>query len=282
MRTKYHYYLRKKENLLHFLNEHGVTYTLTVLPEADTEMCSFDLYDDQEALSQFRRRHPFLTYTVKSVEYSDSEIETADWLFIRSKTSKVDWVYEEHAFSLSCPYRRVFQHDTHYNHTEQIDFLTAVKPVKWNARQFFSGPNTADDLLFCSALAKTLLDDRWSGLEFLPVKKFRSAAYHSDLYQLSFTNRIPFEAMQGGKQSRCRSCGQPFLRLTEGPQQLEIRKDFLEPDHVYKTGNVLSDQLMGSVTYSANIVPQTFYQYCKEHQMNHGMIYEPVKTVPND
>lgn len=280
MRTKYHYYLRKKDNLLQFLNKYNVGFTITVLPEADFEMCSFDLFDDQEAFVHFRMHYPFSSYTIKSVEYCVSEIENADWLFVRSKNAKVEWIYEEDAFTLSCPYRRFLQRDLRYNHMEQSDFLTVSEPVKWSNRQYFCGPNTADDLLFCSALAKTLLADRWNGLEFLPVKKGRSTEYHNDLYQLFFVNRLPFAALQGGKQSKCRSCGSPFLRLPNGQSQLEIRKEFLNmPDCVYTTGNNLSGQLVGAATYSANIVPHSFYQYCKERQMNRGMIYEPVKVV---
>lgn len=279
MRRKYHYCLDSSKRLLRFLSAHKVRYDLTPLPSRNRELCTFDLYQDQKKNWQFRLHFPFAYSVEKVIEYSLSEIESADWLFVRSKSNKVEWEYEESAFSRSCRYRRILQMDTSYCHMEQIGPLTVVKPVKWNARQFFSGPNSADNFLFCSDLAKNLLDGKWSGLEFLPVKKSRNKGYHSNLFQLSFSETIPVQALAGGRPSKCRFCGSPLFRLFEGENQLQVKKEFLEQGHVYKTGQVLTGQFLRCDTYSVNIVPHEFYQFCKEHNMERGLIFEPVNTI---
>ena len=49
--------------------------------------------------------------------------------------------------------------------------------------------------------------------------------------------------------------------------------------HVYKTGDVLTEQKMGYHTSFFNIVSQEFYQYCERFGMNRSMVYEPVKVL---
>lgn len=279
MRRKYHYCLDSSKRLLRFLQAHNMSYTLTPQPSLNRELCTFDLYQDQKINRQFRLHFPFTCCIENLIEYSQSEIESADWLFVRSKSTKVEWEYEEGAFSRSCRYRRIPQMDMRYCHVEQTGPLTVVKSVKWNARQFFSGPNSADNLLFCSDQAKSLLDGRWSGLEFLPVKKPRNKGYHSNLFQLSFRETIPVEALAGGRPSKCRFCGRPLFRLFEGVNQLQVKKEFLKQGHVYKTGQVLTGQFLRCDTYSVDIVPHEFYQFCKERGMDRGLIFEPVDTI---
>lgn len=128
--------------------------------------------------------------------------------------------------------------------------------------------------------AKGLLNNRWIGLEFWPVKKYNSSEYCSDLYQLVFGNDLPVEAISGGESIVCDGCGKKIVRFVEGIQKLEIRKEYLKnPGQVYRTGDVLTEQRKGCTTFSLNIVPQEFYQYCEENRMNRGMIYEPIQLI---
>lgn len=279
MRTKYHYYVNKTEVVLRTLNHYDIKYKISSLPLTNTQMCSFDLYDDQSVYLKFKALRPFLKNCsiIKSIEYEEREIENSDWLFVRSKNKKVEWEYDESAFSLSCAYRLPLQHEKRYKHVEQTDLLTVKSPVNWGSCLYFSGPNSADDFLFCSAIAKQRLEGRWLGLDFLPVRRQKSGNHVANIYQLVFNDHIPFAAFRGGKISKCSSCGRQYIQLSDGVYQLEIQSKFLnDGNRVYQTGPILSDQAYGNPTYSVNIVPQSFYQYCKSNHMNNGMIYEPV------
>lgn len=282
MRIKHHYYLEGKNSLISFLDKNKIPYKVNALPESQKKMCSFDLYEDQKFYELFK--HQFLLFSgyesIKSIEYSKQEIESAKWLTVRSIGTKVQWEYEEDAFRKECSYKRLFIKELYYRHSTQINILSASKAIKWGAKQYFSGPNAADDFLFCSEKAKELLNGRWEGLEFWPVRKYNSTKYISDLYQLVFIDYLPIEAISGGKAIQCEGCGKKIMRFTEGIHKLEIKKEYLNnPLKVYRTDDVLTEELKGCTTFSLNIVPREFYQYCEANQMNRGMIYEPIKLI---
>lgn len=282
MRIKHHYYLEGKNNLINFLDKYKIPYKVNVLPESQKKMCTFDLYEDQEFYELFK--YQFLLFSryesIKSIEYSKQEIESAEWLTVRSIGTKVQWEYEEDAFRRTCSYKRLFIKELYYRHSIQIDILSASKAIKWGAKQYFSGPNAADDFLFCSEKAKELLNGKWEGLEFWPIRKYNSTKYISDLYQLVFKDCLPIEAISGGKAILCEGCKKKIMRFAEGIHKLEIKKEYLNnPLKVYRTDDVLTEQLKGCTTFSLNIVSREFYQYCEANQMNRGMIYEPIKLV---
>ena len=97
MRIKHHYYKYAKRRLLEFLDSNKIAYILDCGQDKNSAMCSFDLYEDSVAFSRFRWLFPvFMGYwSFASVEYSDEEIEAAEWLLIRSISKKVSWEFEE-------------------------------------------------------------------------------------------------------------------------------------------------------------------------------------------
>lgn len=138
MRIKYHYCIENKRGLIKLLDEFQVPYELCHLPEINSILCSFDLYEDQEVYRKFRKKFFISKFdTIKSIEYSKREIESAEWLSVRNGSIKVQWEYEENAFRESCPYKRPFVKEVYYRHIEQVGVLAASKKVKWGTRQYF-------------------------------------------------------------------------------------------------------------------------------------------------
>lgn len=282
MRIKHHYYGEEKDSVIDFLDKNEITYKIYMLPESRKKMCTFDLYEDQHSYELLKHRFLLLSgyESIKSIEYSKKEIEDAEWLTLRSMNTKVSWEYEDKTFRKTCSYKRLFMKNLYYRHSVQVDILSASKAIKWGVKQYFSGPNAADDFLFCSEKAKELLNDTWEGLEFWPVRKYNSTKYIPDLYQLIFKDVLPIEAIAGGKTIQCEGCGKKLMRFAGGIHKLELKKEYLnDPRKVYRTDDVLTDQLKGSTSFSLNIVSREFYQYCEANQMNRGMIYEPIKVV---
>lgn len=282
MRIKHHYYIKSRMSLMKFLDKHQIPYKTDNLPGIKGSMYTFDLYEDQEVYKKFILEFPFVARRdlIESIEYSKKEIENAEWLTVRSISTKVDWEYDEDAFRQSCFYKRPCIKELYYKHSEQVGVLSVNKPVKWGTRQFFSGPNAADNIIFCSEKTKLVLDNKWKGLEFWPVKKYNNSIYISDLYQLYFMESLPIDAIKGGSLITCNTCGRRIIWLTKGVHQMEINRKYLtSPDRVYKTGDVLTEQPNKCTTFSLNIVSQKFYQYCEKNQMNRGMIYEPIKLI---
>ena len=78
----------------------------------------------------------------------------------------------------------------------------------------------------------------------------------------------------------CPKCGKTMIRIPNPVQKLVLDKNYLKDQtHVYKTGDVLTEQKMGYHTSFFNIVSQEFYQYCERFGMNRSMVYEPVKVL---
>lgn len=281
MRIKYHYAAPARPKLISFLEKYEVSYEIYPVPGVDNSFCAFDLYKDQEIFHRFIMEFPFLNNNkiTEAIEYSKYEINNSAWLFVRSKSRKVEWKYTSVAFQLSCCYKKMLCRDNLFKHSEQVKPLTVTKSMKWSKRLYFSGPNAADDFIFCSKRAKDMLEGKWAGLDFLDVIDTKNEPY-DNLYQLLFARKLPLKALHGGKQTTCSTCGRPIFRLKNALLQLKIREQFLpDADSVYTTGSVLADSIMGFPTYELNIVPQSFYQYCEDKGMNHGMIYEPVNLI---
>ena len=275
MRIKHHYCLKNKIRLVDFLDKFQIPY------EVDESSCTFDLYEDQEVYKKFIIQFPFNTIaSLKAVEYSKEELENAQWLSVRNISIKVQWEFDEKAFKKSCSYKKILTKELYHRHCEQVDVLSAVKPVRWGSRQFFSGPNSADEIIFCSEKIKNILENKWEGLEFWPMKKYNTSNYIKDLYQLYFSKRLPIEAFNSECLSICKGCGKKVIRIKGGAHPLEINKKYLKDQKsVYTTGDVLTKDKIGYNTFSLNIVSQDFYQYCEKHQMNRGMIYEPINLI---
>lgn len=289
MRIKHYYCLKNKFGLLRFLNRYEIPYQTedsfevlgTSVQVSDKEYL-FELYEDQKVYEKFKQQFPFVSRldSITTCEYSQGEIEEAQWLFVRNKSVKVQWEYDEYAFQRSCGYKRPFQKEMEYRHEEQIGYLSVTKPVRWGTRQFFSGPNAADDLLFCSDKTRKILGSVWKGLEFWPVKKYASQGQIKDLYQLYFAETLPMEAIANKPIISCPKCGKAMIRIPNPVQKLVLDKNYLKDQtHVYKTGDVLTEQKRGYHTSSFNIVSQEFYQYCERYGMNRSMVYEPVKML---
>lgn len=279
MRIQYHYCENPSKRLRNFLDYYKIPYE--VAPWGDSEyMYVFDLYKDIDAYKEFKKHFPLLSRNgLGSIVYSKEEIENAKWLAVRCATTKVQWEYEEESFSRGCVRKRFFVRNLRYNHEEQTGILASTKPVRWGTRQYFSGPNAADDLLFCSEKAKNLLGTQWQGLEFWPVRKYGTLNYIFDLYQLFFAEELPIEAFVGGKPEKCRCCGKKIIRLSKGICEMAIREEYLtNPYKVYRTGSVFTYGLIGCDTISINIVSHEFYQYCEKRGMR-GLIYEPIKVI---
>ena len=78
----------------------------------------------------------------------------------------------------------------------------------------------------------------------------------------------------------CPKCGKTMIRIPNPVQKLVLDKNYLKDQtHVYKTGDMLTEQKMGYHTSFFNIVSQEFYQYCERFGMNRSMVYEPVKVL---
>lgn len=101
---------------MRFLNRYEIPYQTedsfevlgTSVQVSDKEYL-FELYEDQKVYEKFKQQFPFVSRldSITTCEYSQGEIEEAQWLFVRNKSVKVQWEYDEYAFQRSCGYKRL-------------------------------------------------------------------------------------------------------------------------------------------------------------------------------
>lgn len=280
MRIKHHYNIISSKKIYDFIEKYDIQYDKYYLH--DDEYYSFDVFEDEIIYKKLRIHFPIESIDlIPEMVFSAEEIETAEWYTISSNGAKVNWEFEEDSFRRTCPYKKLWFKDLYYRHTEQISFLHASKTINWGSRQFFTGPNSSDDYLFCSMRTKELLEkEKWGGLEIWPVKELGSDKEIKNLFQIVFSTQIPVKGIFG-THKKCHQCGKEIV-LTKDPYRypLEISRDSLcDQNYVYTTGDVLIRDRIHNETYSRNIVSNKFYRYLKEKNMSRGLIFEPVILV---
>lgn len=284
MRIKHHYCLEKRRKLQMFLEKNQIKYELCPSPNPELSWCVFDLYEDQELFKKFRILFPLSLSITIEPEYSKEEIETAQWLTVRSINPKVDRESDENTFQFSCP-RGNNHREVKYRHIEQIGPFLSRKKIKWKANQFFGGTDaTGENYMFCKEKTKEMITGRWRGLDFWPVKKYSTKQAMEDVYQLYFEQILPMEAIALTKKekiSTCKLCGRKKVYINER-YQLLLKEDYMKKvshQNVYRTEKIWTCDRIGWFTFSYNIVSHDFYQFCKTHGIDRGLVYEPIKLV---
>lgn len=277
MRVRHHYCIDERESVVEFLKRYQISYE--VIGMVGDKTIIFDIYEDQYSYEMFKKSFPMLSISsFKNLEFSKEDIEKSKWLMVSCRGTNVEYVFQKEAFQYSCPYKIPFHKKSFYRHFKQISNLTVEKNVKWGKRQFFSGPNSMENIIFCSERTKNILENRWEGLQFKNVINKKGNDYIDDLYQLFFENAIPFSAFVNAKSVRCHKCRKKMILVSDCI--FKIKEEYLQDSSkVYQTGEVITDGRIFGETVVLYIVPQEFYRYCEERGMNRGMDYRPVELV---
>ena len=71
------------------------------------------MYEDQKVYEKFKQQFPFVSRldSITTCEYSQGEIEEAQWLFVRNKSVKVQWEYDEYAALIKDHFRKKWNTD---------------------------------------------------------------------------------------------------------------------------------------------------------------------------
>lgn len=101
-------------------------------------------------------------------------------------------------------------------------------------------------------------------MEFWPVKKYASQGQIKDLYQLYFAETLPMEAITNKPIISCPKCGKAMIRIPNPVQKLVLDKNYLKDQtHVYKTGDVLTEQKEGIIHLLSILFHKNFTSIAK-------------------
>lgn len=86
-----------------------------------------------------------------------------------------------------------------------------------------------------------------------------------NLYQLYFAETLPMEAITNKPIISCPKCGKTMIRIPNPVQKLVLDKNYLKDQtHVYKTGDVLTEQKMGYHTSFSILFHKNFISIAKD------------------
>lgn len=208
MNIKYHYCLKPSHKARRFLNKFHVKFDAVCDVRGQPYLYSFELWDGTDAYLCAKRLFPVYS-PIPSMEYTEHEIMSAEWLTVKACSCSVKLADSGDTYSFSCPIKNPFFPTVKYRHAEQTGLFAIERPVIWK-NKVFGGPDTADNLIFCSEHGKHGLGTVWDGLEYSPVLMAGTHQQAEDVFQLRFTNLLPPEAIHLNgleKMQKCRQCG---------------------------------------------------------------------------
>lgn len=173
----------------------------------------FNIYDDDQRLRIIKEKFPNLHMVQAKYEFSKKEMESAQWFTLRPTSHKLDSCYEDLTFAGSCPGRPSAMETGReiYKHYGQRAPYFMGRKAKWGRSQFMSCGTNRISALFCSDLARNIIESSGlRGCAFAPVLYYKDASPMPDISQFIIETVIPGDRVkiQGAKEKwRCPVCG---------------------------------------------------------------------------
>lgn len=280
MRINYHYAENFNRNLLDFLLSIGFAKE-EVLDEY-VQLIVFDIYDDDERLPLIKKEYPNL-FSVSWYEFSDEEMEAADWFTLRSKNWKLEPVDLKKTFDFgNCTW--IVEQDKEdpyrYYHARQVAPYILSRQVKWSRTHFLSAHTGNLASLFCSDLARSVIERAGlKGCSFSPVLRHRKGTEMPDINQLVFENIIPDDCVMMYKAKgtwHCPVCGKPQY-VVDSLSRPIIKLEALGDEDFYSTTNNHAFD-PGIIAGPFHIVSKRAYSVIKEHQLTRSLEFFPLLT----
>ena len=261
-----------------WVNEGNGFFVLRIL-EDDSRLCEVERLLDAEGL--FSSPDMFITYTKK---YSAQECNEAKYLHVQSVYAGVqfpDIDYQEvfrsshFAETVMIGARQIDVHE----HSVQIAPIQLVKAPKWRtARQFCSGYFNGMVDLFCSDMAKGIIEEAGlAGSEFRPVLSRKSQKPVPNVWQLWPHECEDFLAPGPHMDIRtCATCGMRRYVHRDGRAEIQIHDDTIP----HGLDFMQSPPLVGKeIGYPYYVISSRAYRVLEQAKITQDLVFTPLKTV---
>ena len=209
-----------------------------------------------------------------SLVFTKKEIESAEWLHVRTTCMKVDTDVDQLSFA-ACG--NPIKGQCLVRH--RISPIYCDRKIKWDSRHFFySAYYYGYNELFCSEHAKELLQKGRFPLAYESL--LRTKPPHEilpDVYHIVPCNILPAEAMitdEMSVQTDCPICGKKTYELMDDVQ-LVVDHRYLNADSlIYRTPNMFGP----GWSTSACIISQAGHRFLVENGMDRGLRFVPIRV----
>lgn len=262
------------EPVLEVLIRHKIKHHLNQIDPGNPRLwLNFRIYEDHPAWSELE---PFIgSYPLCIPKYifSSKELDEAAWLSIRSDNATKVYTDDD---ADDRTFRYIKCSEKQHHRIQQAPY-ELHKPPKWNTGRYFYGSDGSGFTnLFTSDEGKRFLSEHFSGIDYLPVLKYRTDTPLPDIWQLRFTNVLPDESLVPGCGEEaiiCPHCGRRQFSIDYHRYRLTLYEKYLRPDVDFYTTN----EFFGEGFPDAMIViPQRTYRILVKTGLSKKLVIEPV------
>ena len=205
-------------------------------------------------------------------KYSNTELENADYLHIRSVYVGISPLDEYRSSYTS------FEHDEHFIQVGPP--IIKKHPSCQLNRHFATDYDSATVHLFCSHTAKQIIEEnQLTGAEFRDVLDLKTRQPASDVFQL-FPQECADFLSPGRYYSPghiCKICGQRRINEQDGRAEMLLNKRQI-PENV---DFMQSPPVIGAdAGYPYYVISNKAYRVLQDHHLTRGLVFESLRTVP--
>lgn len=217
-----------------------------------------------------------LTFSTISLEFTEEERLSAEWLNMESTNWKVENEYDE--FEFFCPAAPEKEIIWGFHHRRVMPIH--CRPIKWTNRNHIYGTAYGESDIVCDDHAYKIISGyNFGGLEFAEVFTLKNQVM-SNAHHMVYKNELPPEALlpdeAQDKILHCPWCGKIKYDNTH-ESRIIVKREYLD-DKVdfYGTPDMLG--------FHANagrrvLVSQRVYRALKENMLTRNLRFEPVIIV---
>ena len=261
------------EPVLEILIHHKIKHNLNKIDPGSSRLwLNFRVYEDHPAWPELE---PFIGSYILCIPkyvFTAKELNEAPWLTLRSDNANkiyTDDGADERTFRyIECSERIL--------HRVQQAPYELRRPPKWNSGRYFYGSGGSGFTnLFTSDEGKRLLSEHFSGIDYLPVLKYRTEIPLPDIWQLRFTNVLPDESIVPGcgeEKILCPHCGRSQFSIDYHRYRLTLYEKYLQPDvDFYTTNKIFGEGFPDAMI----VIPQRTYRILVETGLSKNLSSNP-------
>ena len=222
----------------------------------------------------------FASTVLRNLKFTKKEMQEASWFQMSSKCGKVETIDYDFTFSKSCT-RTVMYRDIELEfarHLHQVAPYRVQRLVKWKQKNNFYGDACGGHYkIFCSDVARGILEEKTNGVSFMPVLKGKTENHLPDIQQLVFPNKLPHEALILLKETTvelCPQCGEPrYKPPNTGYFYMGVKEEYLRQDiDFYITETYFGD----GQGYPVIVVSRKVYELFTKEFPERNLVFVPV------
>lgn len=278
MRIKHRYgFSSGNRQVMRFLKRYGIAF------QQDELIGTTVIFEDDDVFTAVRAffEKKDVVDVVDAV-YDKSELETADWLTIKSEwwsqypepKESMGYMFTTYDASAYCP-----GIDGKYRCGKglvQKQPFVIKKCPNWGSRNFMMLNWVPDELFVSTKAAAILAESKLKGFSFLDVLDPSQRPYDS-VKQLKVKNHLPKSLAQESVKERfvCPACGFEKFLTTVGPMKF-YKSAFADIDcDIVKTEDAFGEIGCNSMI----LVSHSFYAAIVKNKIGKGLIFEPIEIV---